>query len=122
MSTLKENYNLTANTLSETCKKLDKSQQKIMILNSPNNPTGAVYTPKELKDIAKVCKENNIIVISDEIYAKVVFDGGAHSSIATYYPEGTIITSGLSKLFCAGGYRFGVALIPGNMSNLAEAF
>ena len=69
-----------------------------------------------------MCRENKIIVISDEIYAKVQFDGGQHASIATFYPEGTIITSGLSKLFNAGGYRFGCCLIPDNMPQLVKSF
>ena len=93
-----------------------------MILNSPNNPTGAVYTSEELKALAEICRENKIIVISDEIYAQCQFYEGRHASIATYYPEGTIITAGLSKLFCAGGYRFGVALIPENMPELVQSF
>ena len=50
---------------------MDPDDQKLMILNSPNNPTGAVYTASQLEALAKVCRENKIIVISDEVYAGV---------------------------------------------------
>jgi len=84
-----------------------------MILNSPNNPTGAVYPASQLQEIAEVCLQNNIIVISDEIYAGVNFSTShPHTSLSLSLPSQTIVTGGLSKLFAAGGYRLGVALIP----------
>ena len=76
-----------------------------MILNSPNNPTGAVYTNEELEDLAKVCRANNIIVLSDEIYSQINFTDNFSPSISTFYPEKTIVFGGLSKVFSAGGYR-----------------
>ncbi len=82
-----------------------------LILNYPNNPTGMTYTPVELQEIAVVAREFGILVISDEIYAQVAFQR-PHRSIAYYYPEGTIVTTGLSKHLSLGGFRLGVALVP----------
>ncbi len=120
----KDNYTLTAKTLQHFCASLspiEQQKQKVLILNSPNNPTGSIYPDDELKKLAEICQRYRIIVISDEIYAKVVFGDKTHTSIAYYYPEGTIITGGLSKLFSAGGYRLGVALIPNALSTLYDA-
>ncbi len=91
-------------------------KQKLLILNNPNNPTGAVYNKDEYKGLAEICRAYQIVVISDEIYAMIDFTNNNHSSIAHYYPEGTIVTGGLSKSFAAGGYRLGVMLFPENMS------
>ena len=82
-----------------------------LILNYPNNPTGVTYTRDELSDLAAVARERNLLVISDEIYAMTHFSGD-HVSIATYYPEGTIISTGLSKWCGAGGWRLGIAAFP----------
>jgi aspartate aminotransferase len=60
-----------------------------------------------MEDIAKVCKENNIIIISDEIYSLIDFSGEKKKGFFHYYPEGTIVTAGLSKSHSAGGYRMG---------------
>lgn len=87
-------------------------KQKLLILNNPNNPTGAVYSKAELEQLAKICRAYQIIVISDEIYAMIDFTGNPQASLAHYYPEGTIVTGGLSKSFAAGGYRLGVMLLP----------
>ncbi|MEX2442913.1 MAG: pyridoxal phosphate-dependent aminotransferase [Alkalispirochaeta sp.] len=89
-----------------------------LILNYPNNPTGMTYTPEELEEIAGVCRAHNILVISDEIYAQVAFRR-YHRSIAHYYPEGTIVTTGLSKHLSLGGFRLGIALVP---RGLGEVF
>ncbi len=82
-----------------------------LILNYPNNPTGMTYSPEELEEIAHVCRAHSILVISDEIYAQVAFRR-YHRSIAHYYPEGTIVTTGLSKHLSLGGFRLGIALVP----------
>ncbi|MDC0534178.1 aminotransferase class I/II-fold pyridoxal phosphate-dependent enzyme [Francisellaceae bacterium] len=120
-----DNYCLQPEALEEACRKIGQdiglSSQKILILNSPNNPTGAVYPQQLLEKLAVMCKKMNIIVISDEIYANINFTNKPHTSIAHYYPEGTIVTGGLSKLFSAGGYRLGVCLIPTKMNNLYQA-
>ena len=120
ISTQREmNYKLQPQELEQACDGLEH-QQKLLILNNPNNPTGAVYRSEELEALAQVCRRQNIVVISDEIYAKIDFFSGHHSSIATYYPEGTIVSGGLSKSFAAGGYRLGVMLIPQALSALKQ--
>jgi aspartate aminotransferase len=99
-------YKLQASELEAACKKL-KDPQKVLIINSPNNPTGAVYTDEEIKSITDICKKENIIIMSDEIYAQVDFTGVKKKGFYHYYPEGTLVTAGLSKSHSAGGYRMG---------------
>ncbi len=118
---LENNYCLQAEELEQACQELSPQKQKLLIINSPNNPTGCVYPKETLQALAEICRKHQVIVISDEIYAKVDFTKGTHASITHYYPERTIVTGGLSKLFAAGGYRLGVALIPDSMQALAKA-
>jgi aspartate aminotransferase len=82
----------------------------ILILNYPGNPDGLTYSKNELIDIAKTAKENNFLVISDEIYG-LLNHTISHLSLANYYPENTITTTGLSKWCGAGGWRLGAALL-----------
>ncbi|MFP4407014.1 MAG: pyridoxal phosphate-dependent aminotransferase [Spirochaetaceae bacterium] len=108
-----ESYKLSAGRLS---RRIDRAREEgynptKLILNYPNNPTGLSYTPEELKQIAAVCRRERLLVISDEIYAQVSFRDH-HTSIAAFYPEGTIVTTGLSKHLSLGGFRLGVALVP----------
>ncbi len=113
-------YKITPEELDKACYSLGKSQ-KLLILNNPNNPTGCVYTNDELAQLAAICRAYQIIVISDEIYALIDFTGREQSSIHHYYPEGTIVSGGLSKSFSAGGYRLGVLLIPEELAILKQA-
>ena len=110
-------YKLTAIDLDRACHHMGQ-QQKMLILNNPNNPTGAVYREEELEEIAQICRAYKVIVISDEIYAMIDFTGRKHASLAKYYPEGTIVSGGLSKSFAAGGYRLGVMLIPEELTSI----
>ncbi len=102
------NWHLSANALRDYCKN-NKYKNQLLILNSPNNPTGT--NNEELEELSNICKENNIIVISDEIYTELDFNGNYHS-ISHFYPEGTIISSGLSKWCGAGGWRLGTLIFP----------
>ena len=102
------NWHLSANALRDYCKN-NKYKYQLLILNSPNNPTGT--NNEDLEELSKICKENNIIVISDEIYTELDFNGNYHS-ISHFYPEGTIISSGLSKWCGAGGWRLGTLTFP----------
>lgn len=121
IQTKRENsYRLQPEELDRACFELGQ-EQKLLILNNPNNPTGSVYTQGELKDLAEICRAYNILVISDEIYAKIDFTGRPHASIARYYPEGTVISTGLSKLFAGGGYRLGIMVIPESMEIIKNA-
>jgi aspartate aminotransferase len=83
---------------------------KMIILNSPCNPTGAVYTKEELDSIGKVAAEEDILILSDEIYEKLVYDGATHHSIASLaeeYKELTITVNGFSKSYAMTGWRLG---------------
>ncbi|MBO4796646.1 MAG: pyridoxal phosphate-dependent aminotransferase [Verrucomicrobia bacterium] len=88
---------------------------KLLILNSPCNPTGSVYTREELKALANVCVEKDLYIMSDEIYEKLCYDGAQHISIATVSPqtaERTVIVSGLSKAYSMTGWRIGITAAP----------
>jgi aspartate aminotransferase len=95
-------------------KKKDKNIPTILIINYPGNPDGLTYTADELKAIADVLRKNNVLVVSDEIYSLLTHNG-KHTSLAKFYPEGTIVTGGLSKWAGAGGWRLGIALLPKNI-------
>lgn len=88
---------------------------KALILNSPNNPTGAVYSREELAEIAEVALEAGIWIISDEVYEKMVYDGKEHVSIASLSEEvkhHTIVINALSKTYSMTGWRVGYAAGP----------
>lgn len=95
----------------------DHYKPRIVILNYPSNPTGVGYSSDELKELAEVARRYRVILLSDEIYSELTFKGD-HCSIARYYPEGTIISSGLSKWCGAGGWRLGTFTFPKSLSNL----
>ncbi len=119
--TLRANgYRLQASELDHVCYNLGHCQ-KLLILNNPNNPTGAFYRKEEIEELAEICRAYQVIVISDEIYAMINFTDRPHHSMAQHYPEGTIVTGGLSKSFSAGGYRLGVILVPRELSLVLEA-
>ena len=99
-----------------------QDRQKILILNNPNNPTGLLYDRLELEEIADVCREQNIIVLSDEIYAQTTYDFSKFISMGKIYPEGTFVTNGLSKSHAAGGYRLGYVVFPQHASELKVQF
>ncbi len=83
---------------------------KLLILNSPSNPTGVVYTPLEIEAIAEVVVRRDILVVSDEIYEKIIYDGAQHISIASLGKEigdRTIISSGFAKAYAMTGWRVG---------------
>ncbi len=83
---------------------------KLFIINSPSNPTGMVYTPAELAALAEVIVSNDLLVVSDEIYEKLVYDGTQHVSIGTCSPEiyeRTLVSSGFAKAYSMTGWRVG---------------
>ncbi len=86
---------------------------KLFIINSPGNPTGAVYAPQELKALAEVIqKYDHVMVISDEIYEKLIYNGTKHMSIASFSPElkeRTVVINGVSKAYAMTGWRIGYA-------------
>ena len=113
-----DDWLLMPDVVDDYCKN-NKYSQKIIILNYPNNPTGKTYPLNLLKDLAEVFRKHGVIVISDEIYGELHHEGN-HISIAKFYPEGTIISSGLSKWAGAGGWRLGTFAIPDKLRILAD--
>lgn len=109
----KDEFKLTP----ELLKKAITKQTKLLFLSFPNNPTGAVMTYDELKPIADICIENDIYVISDEIYAELSY-GNKHASIAQLpgMRERTIIINGFSKAYAMTGWRLGYTLAPENIT------
>lgn len=102
----KDDFKISAQALKKNITK----KTKALILNSPSNPTGCVYDPEGLKDIAKIAVENDMLVISDEIYEKIIFDKKKHVSIASLGPDifkNTIVVNGVSKSSAMTGWRIG---------------
>lgn len=118
-TTEKNKWRIAPQDLEILCKD-DPDRPRLVILNYPSNPTGATYTINELKELAKVAKKYRLILLSDEIYGELNFEGN-HVSIAKFYPEGTIISSGLSKWCGAGGWRLGTFNFPTSLSWLIDA-
>ena len=88
---------------------------KMVILNTPGNPTGAVYTREELEGIVEVAAEEDIYILSDEIYEKLVYDDAKHVSVASLSPEAyglTITVNGFSKAYAMTGWRLGYLAAP----------
>ncbi|MFQ5570612.1 MAG: pyridoxal phosphate-dependent aminotransferase [Rhodothermales bacterium] len=92
----------------------------LVILNYPCNPTGLTYSPAHLEALGNVARKHRMTIISDEIYGKLDH-AGRHHSISSYYPEGTIVSAGLSKWCGAGGWRLGTFLFPRELRPLLEA-
>jgi aspartate/methionine/tyrosine aminotransferase len=112
-SNVANNYQLSIEKLNEQVERSTKSC-KLLIINSPNNPTGDVLDEAFIKELADYCRERQILVISDEIYFEVCHGDIPHVSISRFYPEGTFVLGGLSKHLSIGGWRLGVAVLPEN--------
>lgn len=96
----------------ESLNKVVNDNTKAIIINSPNNPTGTVYSIEELKDIAEFAKKHDLIIISDEIYEKLIYDGKKHVSVASLSEDAynrTIVINGFSKSYAMTGWRLGYA-------------
>jgi aspartate aminotransferase len=120
IQTRKENgWRLMPEELEELCRH-DPSRARLLILNYPSNPTGLSLKAAELEGLARVAQKYQILVLSDEIYGELNHSG-THVSIANYYPEGTIVSSGLSKWCGAGGWRLGTFVFPSSLQWLLDA-
>ncbi len=118
-TTAEEGWLLNPVLLDQFCRS-DTSSPRLLLINYPNNPTGATFDEQHLTSLAEVCRKHNLIVLSDEIYGETHFEG-QHRSLASYYPEGTIISTGLSKWCGAGGWRIGTFIMPPELSYLRRA-
>lgn len=116
-----DKWHMSAAKLAELCEgEHDTYRPRIVVMCYPGNPDGGTYSADELKEIAAVARKYEVILLSDEIYAQI-HHKGEHVSVAKYYPEGTIISSGLSKWCAAGGWRLGTFSFPENLDWLREA-
>lgn len=98
---------------------------KMLIFNSPCNPTGTVYSESEIREIAKVCEKHNICVLSDEIYEKLIYGNQKHFSIASASPkmkELTVVVNGVSKSYAMTGWRLGYLACPQNVAKAISSF
>jgi len=94
-----------------------------IILNSPCNPTGAVYTPEELDDLARVLLDTELFIITDEIYEHIIFDGIRQTSIATLHPAlktRTVVVNGFSKAYAMTGWRLGYCAGPREVIEMCD--
>lgn len=107
-------HRLTPHSLSQTIlqARRDGANPRILIVNTPSNPTGSMFERADVEALALWAKEEGITLISDEIYAELAHGWREHVSPASFYPEGCIVTGGLSKAFSAGGWRLGYAALP----------
>lgn len=97
-----------------------EQRPRILVLNYPSNPTGLTYRVEELRELAKVARAHDLLVLSDEIYGEL-HHKGQHASIAKHYPEGTVISGGMSKWLGAGGWRLGTFVFPQELARLRRA-
>lgn len=117
----KNKYKLTIDDLEKAL----TSKSKVLILNNPSNPTGVMYEKDELMKIAKWCVKNNIIIISDEIYEKIVFSGKkfiATASLGDDIYKNVVTINGTSKSHCMTGWRIGYAAGPSDIIKAMKKF
>src|SRR4051794_720772 len=99
-------------------------RSRLFILNSPSNPTGSVYTPDEIKVLGDICVERGILIMSDEIYEHLLYDGAAHKSVASFSPahyEHTIVVHGFAKAWSMTGWRLGFLAAPEPIAKAIDA-
>ena len=99
-------------------------RSRLFILNSPSNPTGTVYSPEEIKALGDICVEHGVLIMSDEIYEHLVYDGAVHRGVATFSPkhqEHTIIVHGFAKAWSMTGWRLGFLAAPEPIAKAIDA-
>ena len=116
-TTANSNWFPTGKQLEEKIKSIN-SENLLLFINSPNNPSGTICN--NLQEIAEVAKKYKIIILSDEIYSELNFNG-QYKSISNFYPERTIISTGLSKWCGAGGWRLGFFAIPNQLKSFKDS-
>ncbi|HWD21160.1 MAG TPA: pyridoxal phosphate-dependent aminotransferase [Verrucomicrobiae bacterium] len=97
---------------------------RLFILNSPSNPTGSLYTRAEIKALGDVCVERGVLIMSDEIYEKLVYDGAEHVSVASFsqaHYDHTIVVHGLAKAYSMTGWRIGLTAAPEPIAKAIDA-
>jgi len=101
----------------ETVTSLLTKKSRVIIINSPNNPTGSVLSYNELAELGKLAVENDLIVISDEVYERILYDNVKHYCLATFHAmhERTVVVNSFSKTYAMTGFRVGYAVAPENL-------
>jgi aspartate aminotransferase len=97
---------------------------RLLVLNSPSNPTGSVYTPDEIRALGDICVEKGVLIMSDEIYEHLLYDGAVHRSVATFGPAHqahTIIVHGFAKAWSMTGWRLGFLAAPEPIAKAIDA-
>ncbi|HEY3913836.1 MAG TPA: pyridoxal phosphate-dependent aminotransferase [Verrucomicrobiae bacterium] len=97
---------------------------RLFILNSPSNPTGSLYTREEIRALGDICVEKGVLIMSDEIYEKLVYDGAQHTSVASFsqrHYDNTIIVHGLAKAYSMTGWRIGLTAAPEPIAKAIDA-
>src|SRR5690242_15141919 len=97
---------------------------RLFVLNSPSNPTGSLYTRAEIKALGDICVEKGVLIMSDEIYEKLVYDGAEHTSVASFsqaHYDHTIIVHGLAKAYSMTGWRIGMIAAPEPIAKAIDA-
>jgi aspartate aminotransferase len=108
----------------EQLRKAITPRTRLFILNSPSNPTGSVYTPEQIKALGDVCVENGVLIMSDEIYEHLLYDGVKTKSVASFSPahqEHTIIVHGFAKAWSMTGWRLGFLAAPEPIAKAIDA-
>lgn len=97
---------------------------RLFILNSPSNPTGSLYSREEIKQLGDICVEHGVLIMSDEIYEKLVYDGASHTSVAAFsqaHCDHTIVVHGLAKAYSMTGWRLGYLAAPEPVAKAIDA-
>ena len=97
---------------------------RLFILNTPSNPTGSVYTPDEIKALGDICVEKGVLIMSDEIYEHLLYDGAVHKSVASFSPahyDHTLIVHGFAKAWSMTGWRLGFLAAPEPIAKAIDA-
>ncbi len=100
------------------------SRTRLFILNSPSNPTGTVYTPDEIKALGDICVEKGVLIMSDEIYEHLLYDGAQHKSVASFsqaHYDHTIVVHGFAKAWSMTGWRLGFLAAPEPIAKAIDA-
>src|SRR5271155_4490247 len=100
------------------------SRTRLFVLNSPSNPTGSIYSREEIKALGDICVERGVLIMSDEIYEKLVYDGAEHASVASFSPQHyqhTVLVHGLAKAYSMTGWRIGLTAAPEPIAKAIDA-
>jgi aspartate aminotransferase len=119
-TTDKTNFKVTPDAL----QKAITPRTRLFVLNSPSNPTGSVYSPDEIKALGDVCVAKGVLIMSDEIYEHLLYDGAQHRSVASFSPahyEHTIVVHGFAKAWSMTGWRLGFLAAPEPIAKAIDA-